>query len=318
MWGAHWGLAMHVGYGMAALGALLGLLIAWSSSPVVAIVLPLLFGLVTTIGGVSLFRMDLTKPANKLKLETISASIFWLCASAVASVLLASALSPWVESLHRRGEPVEVQSADPFRGIVMRARLRALGASDAEIRRVLNGPVLKADEAAGGFYKAAKEYNAAFEAAPPPPSTAQWRPSQGSPNDHALSFVAKSFVADYELLQRENALNAGAYEILLARVSDLRTDIFGDRNLHDATIAAALPGLASARLRLHIATEAARFRHGVRVEAIDVEGADKLLQTINAGRELPPKSQSSTLDPLFLRPLASKKLDPSYEPWRVQ
>lgn len=59
MWQLNWG--------MAALGGLIGVLIAWSASPLVATILPLLFAFIGGAGGLSLLKMDLSKSANILK-----------------------------------------------------------------------------------------------------------------------------------------------------------------------------------------------------------------------------------------------------------
>src|SRR4051794_3005182 len=70
---------MYVAFAMGALGALLGIWIAWSESPVVVTVLPLLFGIVGSAGGYSLLKMDFSKPHNQEKLHVISLGVGTFC-----------------------------------------------------------------------------------------------------------------------------------------------------------------------------------------------------------------------------------------------
>jgi hypothetical protein len=58
-------------FAMAAFGALLGLWVAWSGSPIAATALPLIFGLVGGTGGYWLMKADLGEGLERFKGKTL-------------------------------------------------------------------------------------------------------------------------------------------------------------------------------------------------------------------------------------------------------
>jgi hypothetical protein len=124
-------------FAMGALGALLGVWIAWSKSQVVVAVLPLLFGLIGGAGGYSLLKMDFSRPHNKEKLRIVGMGLGCLCATCLIFMTAAILARPWMRDWEM-SENIDIQnSASPLEAITMRARLRALGASGDEIKYIL-------------------------------------------------------------------------------------------------------------------------------------------------------------------------------------
>jgi len=131
---------MLLNFGMAALGALLGVLIAWSASPVVATAMPLLFGLLGGAGSVSLLKMDLSKPNNQMKVRLVGSSLLSVCSGCLIALLLAVVAKGWL--LHRTAlansyefNPQQLANvSDGIGSLVLRKRLQLLGATPDEIR----------------------------------------------------------------------------------------------------------------------------------------------------------------------------------------
>jgi hypothetical protein len=145
--------------GFSLLGLCVGFFAGNSNSPVIGVVLPLLFGLVGSAGGFYLSAADLSAPATTLRLRFLGVAltgfILLLLIGSVYGVLLRTGLG--IASFFPRSLLVSPPSRDlPSLGernareaiqlVLMRGRLRALGASDAEQQIILNQIV--ADQAA--------------------------------------------------------------------------------------------------------------------------------------------------------------------------
>jgi|GraSoi2013_100cm_1033763.scaffolds.fasta_scaffold19779_1 hypothetical protein len=131
---------MLLNLGMAALGALLGVLIAWSASPVVATAMPLLFGLLGGAGSFSLLKMDLSKPNSQTKVRLIGSSLLSCCSACLLALLLAIVAKGWFLQRAALANSYEfkpqqlVTVSDGIGSIVFRKRLQLLGATPDEIR----------------------------------------------------------------------------------------------------------------------------------------------------------------------------------------
>jgi hypothetical protein len=135
-----------VGFGC--LGLAIGVLGGLSRSPVVATLLPLLFGLVSGASGVYVARAELTSNAGRARLAELGKvlTIFSLAvvAGSLYGVLLrtgapASALIPHssLEEPARFEAGTGISLEDRLRLVGMRTRLRLLGAEKAEQERIL-------------------------------------------------------------------------------------------------------------------------------------------------------------------------------------
>jgi hypothetical protein len=82
-----WSKAIYI-IGMAVLGAGIGYFVTLSRSPVVGILLPLLFSLIGGAGGVFLARQDLTQKAGRERLGILGASIVALVGAAILTSIL--------------------------------------------------------------------------------------------------------------------------------------------------------------------------------------------------------------------------------------
>lgn len=140
---------MLLNLGMGALGALLGVLIAWSASPVVATAMPLLFGLLGGASSFSLLKMDLAKPNNQMKVRLVGSSLLSCCSGCLVALLLAVLAKGWVL---QRGtlanfyefKPQQIASvSDGIEKIVLRKRLQLLGATADEIRVLFDKMAMK-------------------------------------------------------------------------------------------------------------------------------------------------------------------------------
>ncbi|MDX0551653.1 hypothetical protein GOL37_08755 [Sinorhizobium medicae] len=129
---------MFVVLGMGSLGALLGTWIALSKSAVVLTVLPLLFGILGSAGGYSIWKLDGSCPVDRRRLQLIGSSltaISMTCLIAMGSTIL---LRPTLASLLRT-TPVEVTHLNnPLSGLLLREKLSRIGATHQEIEEVLS------------------------------------------------------------------------------------------------------------------------------------------------------------------------------------
>lgn len=142
---------MLLSFGMAALGALLGVLIAWSASPVVATAMPLLFGLLGGAGSISLLKMDLSKPNNQMKVRLIGSSLLSCCSGCLVALLLAVVAKGWLLQRAALANSYEFNPqqlatvSDGIGNIVLRKRLQLLGATPDEIRVLFDKTSKKPD-----------------------------------------------------------------------------------------------------------------------------------------------------------------------------
>ncbi len=145
--------------GFSLLGLCVGFFAGNSSSPVIAVVLPLLFGLVGSAGGFYLWAADLSAPATTLRLRLLGIAltgfILLLLVGSAYGVLLRTGLG--IASFFPKSLFVAPPSGDlpaleernareAIQLVLMRGRLRALGASEAEQQIIL--PQIVADQAA--------------------------------------------------------------------------------------------------------------------------------------------------------------------------
>lgn len=131
-----------VSLGAASFGALLGCWIALSQSSVVTAVLPLLFALVGGAGGAVLWQLDLTAPANERKLEVFGAGATAFSVFCLGSMLLTiynrTTIASWQIT---KPDLVSVTGhSDPLGALIYRGKLMVIGASNDEIKLLLNKP----------------------------------------------------------------------------------------------------------------------------------------------------------------------------------
>jgi phosphate/sulfate permease len=135
---------MLLNLGMGALGALLGVLIAWSASPVVATAMPLIFGLLGGAGSVSLLKMDLSKPNNQMRARLIGSSLLSCCTGCLVALLLAVVAKGWLLQQAATANSYAFSSqqlanvSDGIGNLVLRKRLQLLGATPDEIRALFD------------------------------------------------------------------------------------------------------------------------------------------------------------------------------------
>lgn len=129
---------MLVVIGMGSLGILLGAWIALSKSAVVLTVLPLMFGILGSAGGYSIWKLDSSRPADRRRLRLIGASLTAIsitCFIAMGSILL---LRPTLSTLFRPVPVTVTRLKNPLSALLLREKLSRIGASNAEIQAVLN------------------------------------------------------------------------------------------------------------------------------------------------------------------------------------
>lgn len=127
--------------GLAALGGASGFLVGASASPVVGILLPLLFGLVAGVAGFYSARVDIASVASQRKLKLLGSSLISFCVALIAAVL---ATLSWrdikVESNATRPTQIDLSGVTPedaLRLVGLRRRLQILGSDGAEQTKIL-------------------------------------------------------------------------------------------------------------------------------------------------------------------------------------
>lgn len=129
--------------GMAALGAVLGLLVAWSASPVVATVIPLLFGLIGGAGSVSFLKADFSKPGVQRQIQAAGASLLSCCSAFLVFLVIGVLTKGYVETMQHDALTYQLsgeQLANPAAAIdrlLLRQRLVGIGATKSEIGSII-------------------------------------------------------------------------------------------------------------------------------------------------------------------------------------
>ncbi len=153
-------------FGFASLGALTGALLIFSSTPIAGTLLPLLFGLTAAVGAFGLSKADLGKPENRDKIQLVSKSAGALFVACLVTGIVAVAIKPAVLN-YLDPAPVEAvdvsESPDVAKAVALRAKMRLLGATDAEIavavkanadHQTLDQAIRLIGDRAGGFANA--------------------------------------------------------------------------------------------------------------------------------------------------------------------
>ena len=128
-------------------GVAAGLFAGMSASPVVAVLLPLLFGLLGGAAGLYLAAIDLSKPASQEKLRllgiVITTLMLALIPSAIYGVLVrtGASLVSLMPGTTRATQEIDVSPGtdpvQPLELVLLRKRLQLLGASDAEQQKII-------------------------------------------------------------------------------------------------------------------------------------------------------------------------------------
>src|ERR1700730_7776645 len=126
-------------FGLGVVGAATGYLVALSSSPVVGVVLPLVFGLAGGAGGAYIAKADLNSEHGQRRLALIGKSVGALSlAMIVASMLTLLARTETGRQAFIKFPGVEQLNAKSLVTLAtLRARLQVLGASEEEQKGIL-------------------------------------------------------------------------------------------------------------------------------------------------------------------------------------
>ena len=209
-------------FAMATLGALLGFWIAISASPLVMTALPLLFGVAGGWGGLSLVKMDLSKPGTQKKIALLAGALASLCSSCLLSTLVTLAFLPTLRSFTAvKADIVDVQyHPDPVAAVAMRAKLAALGASPDEQRAILFAAFAPPDygKVVKQFNQAAKTYTNAFEAF----SDEQKKALET--DDIVSRMLLESYAASKAMIAEIDALHNKYDDQTIARLMQLRIE----------------------------------------------------------------------------------------------
>jgi len=139
-------------FGLALLGGAVGYFAGTSQSPVIGTLIPLLFGLIGGVGGLYLAKLDFESSATYLRLKILGkALVFFILFTLFGSaygISLRTQISIWSFVSPKIFLPApdtvlqEVLVKDTKKAmeiILLRARIRALGASVEEERAILKG-----------------------------------------------------------------------------------------------------------------------------------------------------------------------------------
>ena len=285
---------MHVAVAMGALGALLGVWIAWSQSAVVVTVIPLLFGVIGGAGGYSLLKMDFSKPQNKEKLQTISVGLGTLCMSCLIFMFAAIMSRPLLTSLIAKDDFDVTTSASPLRAIMLRARLQALGATGNEIKLILKPPVLRVPEAAqiDTLAKDADEYIKAYDVISAP-DKATLESGFSDVNPGTIANWCRIFLLEKEaLLSSGHPLDNYQSALLISRFATVSVETrTGNAESERQTILVKYPKVVAARIKLFSDLQANRKLTAVVTSTQEMDEADKVLQIL-------AKSLTKTHEPI--------------------
>jgi hypothetical protein len=123
--------------GMGALGVLVGLFAAWSATPIVTTLLPLLFGIVGGVSGVSIAKMDVSSNKSQLKIRLLGQMLAAFSIACTIAVLLAVYFRPQIQDADQATLVYGKTSIDYVDALVLRRKLAALGASPKEVGYLL-------------------------------------------------------------------------------------------------------------------------------------------------------------------------------------
>ena len=139
--------------GLGLVGAAIGYLLALSESPVVGIVLPLIFGLIGGAGGIYAAREDLRSETGRQRLGLIGKSVVALC---LAMIIASAGVLKFHEKVGPSGSAIltKLPESSHFTGnqlsslLDLRAKLEARGASvdeQTEVLKLFTTPESSAD-----------------------------------------------------------------------------------------------------------------------------------------------------------------------------
>ncbi len=274
---------MYVAFAMGALGALLGIWIAWSESPVVVTVLPLLFGIVGSAGGYSLLKMDFSKPHNQEKLHVISLGVGTFCLTCLIFMVTAMVERPSLRELMTPDDVDITTSVSPLRTVIMRARLQALGATGKEIKFILKPLPSRAPDKdrLTDIVKDAGEYVQAYDAIP--------MNDQSVLNAGGQEASAGTIAIACKILLMENeSLSASGKPIdnyraalLIRRLTAINFDANPNTLGKEAQLLLVkYPKLIAARIRLIDDLQASKTLSDVISSNREVDEADRVLQIL--------------------------------------
>jgi len=125
---------------MGCLGLLVGVLVAWSASPIATTLLSLLFGLLGGVAGFSAFKLDPSNEQEAKKIGFLGISLFGFSFCCILAIVLGSLTSGLFTSANKRNEINFVSEEDPnvfIKNFVLIKKLEMAGASDKEIATLL-------------------------------------------------------------------------------------------------------------------------------------------------------------------------------------
>jgi hypothetical protein len=128
--------------GMASLGALIGLLAAWSASPIAVTALPLIVGLVGGASGYSVVKMDVTQPSNVAKLNLLGQTLTAFSLACILGVAGGIWIEPTLGAFRNQRPSINMTGQTDINTIVsylvLRKKLELVGASEDEIANLLS------------------------------------------------------------------------------------------------------------------------------------------------------------------------------------
>jgi hypothetical protein len=292
---------MPIAFGMGALGALLGVWIAWSQSAVVLTVLPLLFGLIGGAGGYSLLKMDLSKPSNQGKIKLIGVGLGSLCLSCLIFMVVAIVSRPALQNLINKPNFDVANSQAPLSSLMMRARLEALGASEAEMRNILKPKPTDVSDYMGLFpevVSAAETYISAYEGLPAGDRTI-FDGRNGRDEPRSIYVACRMFILEHRALSPNGAaLTAQTADLLMEYLGRLSPSSRSDnvpREIQDVLLKNETFTIAKAKLIYAVnslQTAQSRFASEREREIGDI---DATLQVLANARKNPALNRPETV-----------------------
>jgi hypothetical protein len=127
---------MHFAWGVAAMGALIGLFVAWSQSPIAPELVTALLALVGGASGIFAFKLDLTKEENKNRLALAGICLFALCTATLIFAVVGAVSKPRIGRYFTPSLPSIADATSPIDAALTRARFMAVGATPDEIEAI--------------------------------------------------------------------------------------------------------------------------------------------------------------------------------------